>query len=134
MYKKQLLFCAKRKVDTCFKSNSPIFYFGSTLSDWDKEQSKIGFKLNNFYPILIKNDMHGVPFYMQNLSTVLNMTESELKRISSYKEMSKFNFSIKVNGFKESIQFFNNSNPNSSYFYILNKVYSLLNKIETLFK
>ena len=62
------------------------------------------------------------------------MTESELKSISSLKKISNFNFSIKVNGFKESVRFFNYTNPNSSYFYILNKVYSLLNKMETLFK
>jgi len=119
-------------LDACFKSNSSIFYFGSTLSDWDKEQSEIGLKLNDFHPVFIKNDMHGVPFYMQNLSTVLNMTASELKRISSHKEISKFRFSIKVNGFKESIRFFNNTKPNSPYFYILNKVYSLLNKMDIL--
>ena len=90
--------------------SAPLFYFSSTFSEWDKEQSLLTNDLSYIFPFFIKSDIHGIPFYKQNLSRVLNSEPNTLKAIASKKQMSQFKFSLKLEGLLNTLKYYRRNN------------------------
>lgn len=63
-------------------NTTDIFYFYSSKSKWDAEQSLyVGYK-PNIYNIKFKSSHHGIPFLKVALPVVLNLSVEKLKRLS----------------------------------------------------
>lgn len=62
-------------------NTTDIFYFYSSKSKWDAEQSLyVGYK-PNIYNIKFKSSHHGIPFLKVALPVVLNLSVEKLKRL-----------------------------------------------------
>ena len=79
-----------------------IFYFHSSRSKWDIEQAA----LVNHLPVHILSfhtSNHGVPFLKSNLPAVINLPETELRKLSG-KKMHPLFFSLKMVGLLKTIE------------------------------
>lgn len=95
---------------------SSIFYFHSNLSVWDKQQNKyIGnLALNK---ISFNTNNHGIPFLKSNLKVVLNLSTTELLKMTG-KSFNPLFFSLKVVGLLQTIK-----GLNTILQFALNKLY-----------
>lgn len=102
-----------------------IYYFHSTRSNWDREQSNhvLNVKINR---ISFRTNNHGLPFLRNNLVLILNLDSSSLNKYVG-KTYHPFWFSISAIGFTETIK-----GLYSIIIFIKNKIY--INTIQILKK
>ncbi|MFT3703311.1 MAG: hypothetical protein QM802_13120 [Agriterribacter sp.] len=98
------------------KHPQSIYYFHSSKSQWDIEQSQQvkQFPINK---ISFKTTNHGVPFLKSNLPVVLNLPLEELKKLSG-KTMHPLAFSLKMVGLTKTLE-----GLKSIFQFALNKIY-----------
>ena len=78
-----------------------IYYFQSCYSQWDIEQND-HLSSNRVNKITFKTSNHGIPFLKSNLPVVLNLSKTELNRLSG-KRIHPLVFSIKMVGIKQTL-------------------------------
>ncbi|RYU93723.1 hypothetical protein [Emticicia agri] len=89
--------------DTCNFIVKPekIYYFYSNKSKWDIAQNNHIYNIN-INRISFKTSNHGIPFLKSNLLPVLNLSLSELNKLSG-KTIHPIAFSLKISGLRETI-------------------------------
>ncbi|MBN8861165.1 MAG: hypothetical protein J0H29_22435 [Sphingobacteriales bacterium] len=93
-----------------------IFYFHSNKSQWDIEQSAL---INHLpvHKLSFDTSNHGVPFLKSNLPAVINLPETELRKLSGRK-MHPLTFSLKMVGLLKTIE-----GMKGIFRFVLNKIY-----------
>jgi hypothetical protein len=93
-----------------------IFYFHSNKSQWDIEQSAL---INHLpvHKLSFDTSNHGVPFLKSNLPAVINLPETELRKLSGRK-MHPLTFSLKMVGLLKTIE-----GMKGIFKFVLNKIY-----------
>lgn len=85
----------------------PIFYFYSCASEIDAEQISASRHLPQVYGYSFQAKLHGVPFFLFNLGTILNMGKERLQALSQdYKgrDINLYSFSCRLIGVTETIK------------------------------
>ena len=83
-----------------------IFYFFSSNSPWDYQQSLLAQKHTNIFPIKFKSSHHGIPFLKGALQKVINYPEEYLYQLSQ-KSHYPIIFTIKTIGIFSTLQALN---------------------------
>ncbi|WP_434037635.1 hypothetical protein [Formosa sp. 4Alg 33] len=110
-YKDDKLYNKYYDINPFLKNNkSYLFYFCSILSDQDIYQNSKRKVDSKLFPFYIKSEIHGIPFYKQNLSRVLCSEPDKLKAIASKKHMSQFKFSLKLEGLLNTLKYYRRNN------------------------
>jgi hypothetical protein len=82
---------------------APVFYFYSCLSNIDLEQFEKVKNSDKLFPIPIKTNIHGIPFWFENITDVLNLDINNLKRLIKSRGYSRLSFSITIAGYKSTM-------------------------------
>jgi hypothetical protein len=77
-----------------------IYYITSTRSGEDVSQAARVADCAAVRTISVDSDVHGVPFYTQNLTTLLNMTDHQLEALPRGRSMNPVEFSARIEGFR----------------------------------
>lgn len=85
------------------ESKVDIFYFNSANSKIDQLHLSIAKLHPNVHTFIFKTNVHRIPFYLFNLSSVLNSRKERLLECSSKIPMSKFEFSVQLEGYWKTV-------------------------------
>ncbi len=80
-----------------------IIYFTSTCSNLDVMQLKFVEKCSNCLIFKIYTDIHGIPFWLENMNMVLNTSYEKYIKIESRNTLYPVLFSVKISGINKTI-------------------------------